>query len=107
VIAKRASGLSSREAMEITEVEIIPYDKGRLKAYVNITLDRRLIISDLKIIRSEKGYLVSMPARKRADGKYLDIIYPINAETREMLEERILAEYEKITGEPVNRRKLK
>jgi hypothetical protein len=37
-----------------------------------------------------------MPSKKRKDGT--------NAETRQMMEERVLAEYEKIAGEPVKRR---
>jgi stage V sporulation protein G len=53
--------------MEITKVEIVPCEKGRLRAYVNITVDHCLLISDLKLIRSKKGYLVAMPAKRRSD----------------------------------------
>jgi stage V sporulation protein G len=63
------------EAMEITKVEIVPCEKGRLRAYVNITVDHCLLISDLKLIRSKKGYLVAMPAKRRSDGRYYDIVY--------------------------------
>ena len=52
--------------MKITEVKIVPVNEGRLGAYVSITFDHCFIISDLKLIRSKKGYLVSMPRRKRA-----------------------------------------
>src|SRR5215472_4833978 len=70
--------------MEITKVEIVPCDKGRLRAYVNITVDHCLLISDLKLIRSKKGYLVAMPAKRRSDGRYYDIVYPITTEMRKM-----------------------
>jgi stage V sporulation protein G len=92
--------------MEITEVQIIPADGDRLKAYVTITIDNCFVISELKVIRGPKGYFVDMPKRKRTGGDYLDIVFPLNDETRKMLEERILAEYKKIIGEPVKRRVL-
>jgi DNA-binding cell septation regulator SpoVG len=47
-----------------------------------------------------------MPARRRADDRYLDIIYPINTKTRQMIEEKVLAEFEKITGETVRKRAI-
>jgi DNA-binding cell septation regulator SpoVG len=45
-----------------------------------------------------------MPGRKMADGIYVDIVHPLNNETRQMIQDRVVAEYEKITGEPVKRR---
>jgi stage V sporulation protein G len=35
-----------------------------------------------------------MPSKKRKDGTYKDIAHPINSETRRLLEERIIQEYE-------------
>ena len=93
--------------MEITEIKIVPCDKGQLRGYITITMDNCFVISELKLIRSKKGYFVHMPQKKRADGTYLDIVAPITAEARKMLEERVLAEYEKIAGEPVKRREVK
>jgi len=45
-----------------------------------------------------------MPVRRRSDGRYLDIIYPINTKTRQMIEEKVLAEFEKITSATVRKR---
>jgi stage V sporulation protein G len=64
--------------MKITEIKIVPADEGRIKADVTITFDNCLVVSQLKLIKARKGYLVAMPARRRADRRYLDIIYPIN-----------------------------
>lgn len=35
-----------------------------------------------------------MPSRKAADGEYRDIAHPINSETRDMIQNVILAKYE-------------
>ena len=82
--------------MEVTDVKIRPTDEDKLRAYVTITLDHCFVISDLKIITGSKGYFLSMPSKKRKDGTYKDIAHPINSETRKMLEEKVLAEYEKL-----------
>jgi DNA-binding cell septation regulator SpoVG len=57
----------------------------------------------VKLIRVSKGYYVEMPRAKRANDKYVDIAAPLNNETRQMLEEKVFAEYEKVTGERVTR----
>lgn len=81
--------------MEVTEVKIFLVDEDKLRAYVTITFDHCFVIRDLKIIKGPTGYFVSMPSKKRKDGTYKDIAHPVNSETRNMLEERVIAEYEK------------
>ncbi|HEX6437085.1 MAG TPA: septation regulator SpoVG [Candidatus Binatia bacterium] len=80
--------------MEVTEVKIFPVDEDKLRAYVTITLDHCFVIRDLKVIKGTTGYFVSMPSKKRKDGTYKDIAHPINSETRRMLEEKVIHEYE-------------
>jgi stage V sporulation protein G len=89
--------------MEITRVKIFPANEDHLKAYVNITIDDCFLITGLKLIRVSKGYYVEMPRAKRANGEYVDIAAPLNNETRQMLEEKVFAQYEKVTGERVTR----
>jgi stage V sporulation protein G len=42
-----------------------------------------------------------MPGRKMPDGTYVDIVHPLNNETRQMIQEKVIAEYERIIGESV------
>ena len=93
--------------MEITEIKIFPVDEDQLRAFASITIDDALVIRNLKVIKGQKGYFIGMPTKKTGPRKYLEIVYTINAETREMIEEQILAAYEKISGESVKRRVLK
>lgn len=81
--------------MEVTEVRVFPVDEDKLRAYVTITLDNCFVVRDLKIIRGTTGYFVSMPSKKRKDGTYKDIAHPINIETRQMIEQKIITEYRK------------
>ena len=93
--------------MEITRVKIGLCDgDDRVKAYASITLDHCFVIHGLRLTYSKKGYFLFMPGRKMADGTYVDIVHPLNNETRQMIQDRVVAEYEKITGESVERRDL-
>jgi stage V sporulation protein G len=62
------------------------------------------MVRGLKVIREARGYSVEMPRRKLPDGTYFDFVTPINAEARKLIEDRILAEFEKLTNERVHRR---
>jgi len=92
--------------MEVTEVRVYPVDEEKLRAYVTITFDHCFVVRDLKIIKGTNGLFVSMPSKKRKDGTYKDIAHPINNETRRMIEEKIIAEYEKTLAEGGGRRAL-
>ena len=82
--------------MKITEVKVYPAkENGRLKAYATIIFDNDFIVRDLKVIEGEKGLFVSMPSRRRKDGSFRDIVHPLNADTRKMIEDSIIGEYNK------------
>jgi stage V sporulation protein G len=86
--------------MNITKVKIFPVkDNEKLKAYASIVFDDNFIIRDLRIIAGNKGLFVAMPSKKRADGTFRDTVHPLNIETRDLIEEKVINVYEKeITG---------
>jgi stage V sporulation protein G len=81
--------------MEITEVRVFPVNEEKLKAYVTITLDGCFVVRDLKVIHGSSGLFIAMPAKRRKDGTFKDIAHPLNAETRDRMENAILAEYDR------------
>ncbi len=81
--------------MEITEIRITLRDEEKLKGFANVTFDNAFVVRGLKIIAGNSGYFVSMPSRKRPDGTHQDICHPINNETRQLIEDRVLQAYEK------------
>ena len=66
-----------------------------MKAIVSITLDDEFVVHDIKVIEGEKGLFIAMPSRKTLDGEYRDIAHPINSQTRQQMQDVILAKYEK------------
>src|SRR5687767_6198195 len=81
--------------MEITEVRIFPVNEDKLKAYVTITFDHCFVIRDLKVINGNSGLFIAMPAKRRKDGTFKDIAHPLNSETRDKMERKILDEYQR------------
>jgi stage V sporulation protein G len=90
--------------MEITEVKVFPIQEEKLRAFVSIVLDRCFMVNDIKVIQGRDGLFISMPSRRKKNGDFKDIAHPLNNDTRRMIEERILTEYEGTVGEPVTRR---
>ncbi|HXM75802.1 MAG TPA: septation regulator SpoVG [Thermoanaerobaculia bacterium] len=81
--------------MEITQVKVFPVQEEKLKAYVSIVLDDCFLVSDLKVIHGPNGLFISMPSKRKKNGDFKDIAHPLNRETRERMERRILEEYER------------
>jgi stage V sporulation protein G len=82
--------------MEITEVKVFPIQEEKLKAFVSIVFDQCFMVNDIKIIQGRDGLFISMPSRKKKNGEFKDVAHPLNNETRRMIEEQVLGEYERI-----------
>lgn len=81
--------------MEITEVKIFLANEGKLKAYATMVINRCFIIRDMKIIQGENSLFVSMPSRRKKDGSFKDVAHPLNQETRQEIETRVIEEFKK------------
>ena len=88
--------------MEITEIKVFPVREEKLKAFVSVVIDECFMVNDIKVIRGRDGYFISMPSRKKKNGKFKDVAHPLNNPTRQMMEGAILAEYDRVVGEQEN-----
>ena len=81
--------------MQITDVRIrkIFIDADPMKAIASITFDGQLAVHDIKIINARDKFFIVMPSRKNPDESYRDIVHPINAEFRGMLEAALIEAY--------------
>ena len=80
--------------MQITDVKIRKLmSSGRLRAVVSITIDDMIAVHDIKVVQGDERLFVAMPSRKDESGIFRDIVHPINAEFRALLEKEILAAY--------------
>ena len=81
--------------MQITDIKIRKvFDEGPMKAIVSVTFDGQLAVHDVKVINARDKFFIVMPSRKNPDDTYRDIVHPINAEFRNMLEEAVINAYQ-------------
>lgn len=84
------------ETMDITDVRVRKVtEEGKMKAIVSVTFDEEFVVHDIKVIEGLNGLFIAMPSRKMADGEFRDIAHPINATTRQKIQEAVFEEYEK------------
>lgn len=82
--------------MRVTEVKVFPVTDDKLKAFVSVVLDNCFMVNDIKVIEGRDGRFISMPSRRKRNGKFKDIAHPLNSDTRQMLESEILDKYERL-----------
>ena len=81
--------------MQITDIKIRKiFEEGPMKAIVSVTFDGQLAVHDIKVINAREKYFIVMPSRKNPDDTYRDIVHPINAQFRSLLEQAVLAAYD-------------
>ena len=84
--------------MQVTEVRIRRTKKASVKAHAIICFDNCFLVLELKVIKGPVGLSVSFPAKQLSDGTHWDIAYPADAATRRVIQQAILAEYERVVG---------
>ena len=80
--------------MRITDIKVFPLREEKLKAFVSIVLDDCFMVNDIKVIKGKDDLFISMPSRRKRNGKFKDIAHPLNNETRQAMELEILRAYE-------------
>ncbi|MBQ9079728.1 MAG: septation regulator SpoVG [Clostridia bacterium] len=81
--------------MQITDIKVRKlFDDGPMKAIVSVTFDGQLAVHDIKVINARDKFFIVMPSRKNPDDTYRDIVHPINAQFRSVLESAVIAAYD-------------
>ena len=78
------------------------FEEGHMKAIVSVTFDGQLAVHDIKVINAREKLFIVMPSRKNPDGTYRDIVHPINAQFRAVVEGSVIEAYEKALEEAKN-----
>jgi stage V sporulation protein G len=85
--------------LNLTDIRITKIEgDDKLKAFAALVIDDCFLVGDLRVIEGEEGYFVAMPSRRKRDGSFKDIAYPLNNNLREQLEEKVLLAFETATG---------
>lgn len=85
--------------LNITDVRITKVEGDeKLRAFAAIVLDDCFLVGDLRVVEGEDGYFVAMPSKRKRDGSFKDIAFPLSNETRELIEQKVLLSFEAATG---------
>ena len=93
--------------MRITNVQVYPTIQGTLRAYADVTFDDSLCVREFRLLHTPKGYVLRMPNVRQTRGRSREIASALNDKTLKMIQDAVVAEYEKITGAPSRSRKRK
>lgn len=84
---------------KVTKVNLKKVEStNRVKAIASIVINNCFAVNDIKVLESEKGLFIVMPNRRSPFGEFRDIAYPINAETREIIQTAVFEEYSRNGG---------
>lgn len=86
--------------MNVTRVQTTKVEKGegsKMVGIARVVLNDSFAVEDIRIIDggNDKGLFIAFPSRKTSDGKFMDICHPINAETRKLITDAILEDFNK------------
>lgn len=83
--------------MRITNINLKPYNKGNLKAYIDITFEGKLSIKQCKLLEGKKGFFIGYPANKNGEKYYPFIKVSDDAiDFKNYIIEEVIKEYNKL-----------
>ncbi len=84
--------------MKVTDIKIRLKDEKKVKAIVEVTLDNQLIIHGIRLVQTDKAFVITMPHFKGKGDKYLDLVHPANANFRKYLTDEIVTKYQELVN---------
>ena len=78
-----------------TKITCRPYDDGesKTKAFIELCLDKTLVIKGLTLVEGSKGLFLSFPSSKGKNGKYYNSIYSLDKESTGQLKDACIKKY--------------
>lgn len=71
-----------------------PYDgNSKTKAFIDLCLDKTLVIKGLSLVEGSTGLFLAFPSSKGKDGKYYNSIYSMDRNFSKKLEEACIKKY--------------
>lgn len=71
----------------------------KFKGSASVIIDDCFLVTNIKIIEGENGLFLAMPNKILKNGKSVDIVHPLNKETREEFNKLILDAYKNMESE--------
>lgn len=80
-----------------------PYDSNsKTKAFIDLCLDKTLVIKGITLVEGSHGLFISFPSSKGKDGKYYNSIYSMDKEFTGQLESACIKKYNEVVNKSDN-----
>jgi len=83
----------------MTNIEVVDIRKiagdGNLKAFADVKFSDVIIVKGFNVLMGKRGVFVTMPRKASKDGRWFDILTPLNDEVKKEIEDKVLDAYEK------------
>jgi len=84
--------------LRITGVRIAPaHDELPLLAFATVIIESTIVLRGLKLMESERGRFVALPAQRASDGSFQDVVVLVDHAFRDALNAQVSAEYDRFT----------
>ena len=87
---KNTQGLT----VEVVDIRKIMGD-GNLKAFADLKIGGSIVIKGFSVLNGKSGLFIAMPRKAGKDGRWFDILTPMNEEVKKEIETKVLDAYEK------------
>lgn len=84
------------ETFAITNIQVYPVrePKGKLRAYARVLLNDQLQLTAMRLYDGENSLFLSYPSDPTHKGEdYRQLFYPVTRELRDLIEQRVIEEY--------------
>ncbi len=82
--------------VEVVDIRKIAGD-GKLKAFAAVKIADAVIIKGFSVMEGTHGVFVSMPRRASRDGKWFDILTPVNDSFEQRLKDKVMEAFDRET----------
>ena len=82
-----------------------PYNgNSKTKAFIDLELDKTLVIKGLTLVEGNDGLFLSFPSKKGKDGNYYNSVYSLDKEWSKLLQDACVKKYNECnqTSQPVS-----
>ena len=85
--------------LDLAVKRVLRFDSGNVKALCDVTVGEQFLIRGLRVVEGKNGVFVSMPRQQKKDGKWFDLVEPLNKDVKRSIQETVMAAYEKDDSE--------
>ena len=79
--------------IKVSSITLLDREESKTRAMATLVVNDEFAIHGIRVIEGKNGDFVQMPQKRDFNGNYNDIVYPVNAELREQINNTVLERY--------------